>query len=141
MDRAKLMEARAWLLKELVTCANFWLKNGIDPVHGGVPKNLKYKSESFDLQRPWGLYQGAQLFKGWVNLQDALSLKQRIQKDPSLQSSDLYSDTDFLRGLGPDVEPPMVLLLLICEMDMKILSFKVTQWELNNILKAFERVK
>ena len=36
MDRAKLMEARAWLLKELDTCANFWLKNGIDPVHGGV---------------------------------------------------------------------------------------------------------
>ena len=58
-----------------------------------------------------------------------------------MQSSDLYSDTEFLHGLGPDVEPPMVLLLLICEMDMKILSFKVTQWELNNILKAFERVK
>ena len=57
-----------------------------------------------------------------------------------MQSSDLYSDSDFLHGLGPDVEPPMVLLL-ICEMDMKILSFKVTQWELNNILKAFERVK
>ena len=36
MDRAKLMEARAWILKELDTCANFWLKNGIDPVHGGV---------------------------------------------------------------------------------------------------------
>ena len=58
-----------------------------------------------------------------------------------MQNSDLYSDTDFLHGLGPDVEPPRVLLLLICEMDMKILSFKVTLWELNNILKAFERMK
>ena len=36
MDKAKLAEARQWLLKELDTCASFWLKNGIDPVHGGV---------------------------------------------------------------------------------------------------------
>ena len=36
MDRAKLQETRQWLLKELDTCADFWLKNGIDPVHGGV---------------------------------------------------------------------------------------------------------
>lgn len=36
---------------------------------------------------------------------------------------------------------PWFLFLLICEMEMKILSLKVIRWELNNSLKPFERVK
>lgn len=54
-----------------------------------------------------------------------------------MQSSDLYADIEFLRGLGPDVESHMVPLLFICEMEMKILSHKVIWWELSNILKPF----
>ena len=35
-QREKLLEARAWIQKELDTCINFWLKNGMDREHGGV---------------------------------------------------------------------------------------------------------
>ena len=32
----KLIETRAWVREELERCIDFWLKNGMDPVHGGV---------------------------------------------------------------------------------------------------------
>ena len=36
MNREKLQETRVWFREELERCVNFWLKNGMDPVHGGV---------------------------------------------------------------------------------------------------------
>ena len=36
MDRQKMIEARQWVRQELEGVADFWLKNGMDPVHGGV---------------------------------------------------------------------------------------------------------
>ena len=36
MNKEQLRQAKAWTEKELETCVNFWLKNGMDPVYGGV---------------------------------------------------------------------------------------------------------
>ena len=36
MDKQKLIETRAWVREELDRCVSFWLKNGMDPVYGGV---------------------------------------------------------------------------------------------------------
>ena len=36
MDRQKLMNERVWIRSQLDTVADFWLKNGMDRVHGGV---------------------------------------------------------------------------------------------------------
>lgn len=36
MDIDKLKQARKWTQDELEACVNFWLKNGMDPVYGGV---------------------------------------------------------------------------------------------------------
>ena len=36
MDRTKLQNERLWVREQLAACADFWLKNGLDPVHGGV---------------------------------------------------------------------------------------------------------
>ena len=36
MEKAKLQEARGWIRQELDRCVDFWLKKGMDPVHGGV---------------------------------------------------------------------------------------------------------
>ena len=36
MDKLQLLETRAWVREELGRCVEFWLKNGMDPVHGGV---------------------------------------------------------------------------------------------------------
>lgn len=47
----------------------------------------------------------------------------------------------FLHDLRPLLNLPWFLFLFICEMEMKILSLKVIQWELNNGLKLFESVK
>ena len=35
-DRLKLLETRSWIREELDRCVGFWLKNGMDPVNGGV---------------------------------------------------------------------------------------------------------
>ena len=35
-EKQKMKEARAWIQAELAGCIDFWLKNGIDHVHGGV---------------------------------------------------------------------------------------------------------
>ena len=36
MDRQRMRLERQWLQDQLKACADFWLKNGIDHVHGGV---------------------------------------------------------------------------------------------------------
>ena len=36
MDREKLIQAQNWIRYQLNTCADFWLRNGMDKVHGGV---------------------------------------------------------------------------------------------------------
>ena len=36
MDRQRMLAERQWLRSQLETCADFWLKNGLDHVHGGV---------------------------------------------------------------------------------------------------------
>lgn len=36
MDREKFLAEREWVRSELATVVNFWLKNGMDPVNGGV---------------------------------------------------------------------------------------------------------
>ena len=36
MDRIKLQQAHAWVREELQRSIDFWLKNGMDPVNGGI---------------------------------------------------------------------------------------------------------
>ena len=36
MDRQRMRNERQWVRSQLEICADFWLKNGLDPVHGGV---------------------------------------------------------------------------------------------------------
>lgn len=36
MDKVYLQQTQAWIREELDRCVGFWLKNGIDPVNGGV---------------------------------------------------------------------------------------------------------
>ena len=36
MDRQKMIQEREWIRGQLDTVADFWLKNGMDKVHGGV---------------------------------------------------------------------------------------------------------
>ena len=36
MDREKMIAQRQWVRQQLETTADFWLKNGMDPVHGGI---------------------------------------------------------------------------------------------------------
>lgn len=36
MDRMKLQQAHAWVREELQRSIDFWLKNGMDPVNGGI---------------------------------------------------------------------------------------------------------
>lgn len=36
MDIEKLLQSQRWIQDELKACVNFWLKNGMDPVNGGI---------------------------------------------------------------------------------------------------------
>ena len=36
MEQIRLRQTQAWIREELDRCVNFWLKNGMDSVHGGV---------------------------------------------------------------------------------------------------------
>ena len=36
MNREYLLETQKWVKEELDRCVNFWLKNGMDEVNGGV---------------------------------------------------------------------------------------------------------
>ena len=47
----KLSEARSWIRAELNRCAEFWLKNGMDPVNGGVYTCLDRKGEIYSTDK------------------------------------------------------------------------------------------
>ena len=47
----KLSEARSWIRAELDRCAEFWLKNGMDPVNGGVYTCLDRKGEIYSTDK------------------------------------------------------------------------------------------
>ena len=51
MDKAKLQSYRDWVQNELDVCANFWLKNGMDRVHGGVYTCLDRKGEIYSTDK------------------------------------------------------------------------------------------
>ena len=47
MDMARMREHQTWLKEELDRCVEFWLKNGMDPVHGGVYTCLDREGKVF----------------------------------------------------------------------------------------------
>lgn len=51
MDQAKLLEYRAWIQSELQKSIHFWLKNGMDPVNGGVYTCLDRKGEVYSTDK------------------------------------------------------------------------------------------
>ncbi len=51
MDRNKLLESRQWVRDELDRCVNFWLKNGMDDVNGGVYTCLDRKGEIYSTDK------------------------------------------------------------------------------------------
>ena len=51
MDREKLLESRAWIREELDRCVAFWLKNGMDPVNGGVYTCLDREGKVFSTDK------------------------------------------------------------------------------------------
>ena len=51
MDREKLIKARTFIKEELDRCADFWLKNGMDPVYGGVYTCLDRKGEIYSTDK------------------------------------------------------------------------------------------
>ena len=51
MDREKLISAREWMHEELARCTEFWLKNGMDDVNGGVYTCLDRKGEIYSTDK------------------------------------------------------------------------------------------
>lgn len=51
MDKGKLRQAQDWVRSELETCLNFWLKNGMDPVYGGVYTCLDREGKVFSTDK------------------------------------------------------------------------------------------
>ena len=51
MDKQKLENARGWIQSELKKCIDFWLKNGMDPVNGGVYTCLDRKGEIYSTDK------------------------------------------------------------------------------------------
>ncbi len=51
MDRAKLTAEREWIRSQLKAVADFWLKNGMDEVNGGVYTCLDRKGEIFSTDK------------------------------------------------------------------------------------------
>ena len=51
MDRAKLLDAQSWIRSQLDTCADFWLKNGMDHEHGGVYTCLDRQGKVFSTDK------------------------------------------------------------------------------------------
>ena len=49
--KQKLRETGVWIREELDRCVDFWLKNGIDPVHGGVYTCLDRKGEIYSTDK------------------------------------------------------------------------------------------
>ena len=62
MDKQKLIETRAWVREELDRCVSFWLKNGMDPVYGGVYTCLDRKGNIYSTDKSvWMQGRG-----GWI---------------------------------------------------------------------------
>lgn len=51
MKREKLIETRSWIRTQLDSCADFWLKNGIDSVYGGVYTCLDREGKIFSTDK------------------------------------------------------------------------------------------
>ena len=51
MEREKLQSARVWIEAELERCVDFWLKNGMDKVNGGVYTCLDRKGEIYSTDK------------------------------------------------------------------------------------------
>ncbi len=51
MDRAKLIKEREWIRSQLKTVAEFWLKNGMDTVNGGVYTCLDREGNIFSTDK------------------------------------------------------------------------------------------
>ena len=51
MNREKLIETRNWIRSQLDSCADFWLKNGMDGVHGGVYTCLDREGKIFSTDK------------------------------------------------------------------------------------------
>ena len=51
MDMARMREHQTWLKEELDRCVEFWLKNGMDPVHGGVYTCLDREGKVFSTDK------------------------------------------------------------------------------------------
>ena len=51
MDRKKMEQTRQWIRDELDRCTAFWLKYGMDPVHGGVYTCLDRKGEIYSTDK------------------------------------------------------------------------------------------
>jgi len=51
MDRQKFMAEREWIRGQLKGVTEFWLKNGMDPVHGGVYTCLDRKGEIYSTDK------------------------------------------------------------------------------------------
>ena len=51
MDRQKFIAEREWIRSQLDTVADFWLKKGMDPVHGGVYTCLDRKGEIYSTDK------------------------------------------------------------------------------------------
>ena len=51
MDKVKLQKTQIWVRSELEACLNFWLKNGMDKVHGGVYTCLDREGKIFSTDK------------------------------------------------------------------------------------------
>ena len=51
MDKAHLQLHQDWIRSELKRCVDFWLKNGMDPVHGGVYTCLDREGKVFSTDK------------------------------------------------------------------------------------------
>ena len=51
MKREKLIETRSWIRTQLDSCADFWLKNGMDSVYGGVYTCLDREGKIFSTDK------------------------------------------------------------------------------------------
>jgi N-acylglucosamine 2-epimerase len=51
MNKQKMLEARTWIRAELEKCTEFWLKNGMDTVNGGVYTCLDRKGKVYSTDK------------------------------------------------------------------------------------------
>ncbi|MEF9970721.1 MAG: AGE family epimerase/isomerase [Oscillospiraceae bacterium] len=51
MNTTKLQEHQKWLREELSRCVDFWLKNGMDPIYGGVYTCLDREGKIFSTDK------------------------------------------------------------------------------------------